>query len=157
MSTNRLGSVFEFRRTMATSRRQRLGVLLAIAGLSFAFALFLGLFVGAWMVIPFAGLEVGCVALAFWWVERSSSDRDLVEISESSVEIKRIRSGRAESHSFTRAWVQLDIERDATGREKALRLRQSGKSVSLAEFLRANEQREAAKTLRAALSQPAWA
>jgi uncharacterized membrane protein len=153
MGTSRL----EFRRFLATTRRQRLGVLAAIAALSLAFALFLGWFVGAWLIVPFAGLEVGCVAFAFWWIERQSSDFDAVEIGDSSVSVTRVRGKRSETHTFSRAWVQIDIEQDRAGRERGVLLRQSGRSVSLGEFLHAREVRAAARDIKAALAQPLWA
>lgn len=85
MSTIRL----ELQRRLASTRRERLAVFALIAGASMAFALFLGWFVGAWMIVPFAGLEVGCVAIAFGWIERLSEDRDTIEIGDSSVSIVR--------------------------------------------------------------------
>ncbi|MGL4233349.1 MAG: DUF2244 domain-containing protein [Casimicrobium sp.] len=157
MSTNRLESVFEFRRSFATSRRQRLSVLAAIAAVSFAFALFLGWFVGAWLILPFAGIEVGCVALAFWWIERQSRDCDTVEVGDSSISITRIRGSERDNYTFSRAWVQIDIEQDRLGRERGVRFMQSGRSVSLAEFLRAHEQRDAAREIKAAIASPVWA
>lgn len=148
MSTIRL----ELQQTLASTRRERLSVLTAIAGLSIAFALFLGWFVGAWMVVPFAGLEVGCVALAFWWFERRSADCDTIEVGEAAVSVTRRRGLRTETVSFTRAWLQVDIERDGQGRERGVRLRQSGRSVSLGEYLRGYEQRGAARQIKSALA-----
>ncbi len=152
MSTSRL----EFRRFLATTRRERLGVLAAIAALSFAFALFLGWFVGAWLILPFAGIEVSCVAVAFWWIERQSRDYDAVEIGDSSVSVVRVRGKRSEVHTFARAWVQIDVEQDRAGRECLVRLRQSGRSVSLGEFLHEREVRAAAREIKAAVAQQ-WA
>jgi uncharacterized membrane protein len=149
MSTSRL----EFRRFLATTRRERLGVLAAIAALSFAFALFLGWFVGAWLILPFAGIEVGCVAVAFWWIERQTRDYDAVEVGDSSVSVIRVRGKRSETHTFSRAWVQIDIEQDGSGRARGLRLRQSGQSVALGEFLHARELRAAAREIKAAVAQ----
>jgi uncharacterized membrane protein len=144
----------EWRRQFASDRALRLRVLGAVAGVSFAFAFFLWWIVGAWMVVPFAGLEVGCVAFAFWWIERQARDFDAVEISESEVVVTRCRNQRLESCSFSRGWVQIDVVTDDWGREKGVRLRQSERSVSLAEFLRGSEQRLAARTLRNAVTSP---
>jgi uncharacterized membrane protein len=141
----------EWRRQFASNRSLRLAVLAAIASLSFLFAFFLWWLVGAWLIVPFAGLEVGCVAIAFWWIERQAKDYDTIEISESEVSVTRCRNQRLESHSFARGWVQVDVETDDKGREKGVRLRQSGRSVSLAEFLRGAEQRQAARSLRSVL------
>jgi uncharacterized membrane protein len=144
----------EWRRQFASDRTLRLRVLGAVASLSFAFAFFLWWVVGAWMIVPFAGLEVACVAFAFWWIERQAKDFDAVEISESEVAVIRCRNQRFETFSFSRGWVQIDVETDDRGREKGVRLRQSERSVSLAEFLRGSEQRAAARALRSAVTAP---
>jgi uncharacterized membrane protein len=153
MSTIRL----ELQRHLASTRHERLSVFAAIAGLSFAFALFLGWFVGAWMIVPFAGLEVGCVAIAFWWIERKSEDRDTIEIGDSSVSVTRQRGARSESFLFSRAWVQIDIEQDRLGRERGLRFRQSGRSISFGEYLHGQEQRNAARQIKSVLASPQFA
>ncbi|TAG06232.1 MAG: DUF2244 domain-containing protein [Betaproteobacteria bacterium] len=142
----------EWRRRFASDRRLRLAVFAALAALSGVFAVFLWWFFGAWVVVPFAGLEVGCVGVAFWWIERQAKDFDAIEVSESEVSVTRCRNQRVEQHSFARGWVQVDVETDGRGRERGIRLRQSGRSVSLAEFLCAAEQRAAARALRTAIS-----
>lgn len=141
----------EWRRNFASDRKLRLSVLAAVAALSFTFAFFLWWLVGAWLIVPFAGLEVGCVAVAFWWIERQAKDFDAIEVFEAEVAVTRCRNQRSEQFSFARGWVQIDIETDAMGREKGVRLRQSGRSVSLAEFLGGVEQRKAVRELRNAL------
>jgi uncharacterized membrane protein len=141
----------EWRRNFASDRKLRLGVLSAVAVLSFSFAFFLWWLVGAWLIVPFAGLEVGCVAVAFWWIERQAKDFDAIEVLETEVSVTRCRNQRLERFSFARGWVQVDVETDEMGREKGVRLRQSGRSVSLAEFLGGAEQRNAVRQLRSAL------
>jgi uncharacterized membrane protein len=152
MSTNRL----QLKRTLASTPRERALTFALIATASFAFALFLGWFVGAWMIVPFAGIEVGCVALAFWWFERRSADCDVIEIGDSSVSVTRLRGKASETHVFARAWVQLDIEHDKEGRDRALRMRQSGRAITFGEFLRSSERRAAMRNIRSAMI-PAWA
>lgn len=150
MSTIRL----ELQRHLASTRRERFAVFAAIAGLSFAFAFFLGWFVGAWMIVPFAGLEVGCLAIAFGWIERNSGDCDTIDIGELSVSVIRKRGVRCENFSFSRAWVQIDVEQDRQGRERGLRFRQSGRSISFGEYLRGQEQRNAARQIKSVLASP---
>ncbi len=163
MSTNRpelavkREQVFEYKRELATSRSQRLGVLAVIAAISFAFALFLGWFVGAWLILPFAGIEVGCVTAAFLWIERRADDCDRIALGDASISVTRVRGKRSETHTFTRAWVQIDVEAAPDGRQCGLRLRQSGHVVRMGEFLRETQIRTAARELKQALAQPVWA
>jgi uncharacterized membrane protein len=112
----------------------------------------LGWFVGAWMIVPFAGLEVGCVAAAFWWFERRSADCDVIEIGDASISVTRQRGKASETHVFTRAWAQVDIAHDNRGRDLALRVRQSGRSITFGEFLRSSERRSAVREIRAAMN-----
>lgn len=122
-------------------------VLGAVSALTFSFALFLWWFVDVWMIVPFAGLEVGCVALAFWWLERAVDDRDTVEVSEVDVRVERCRRHRVERIVFGRHWVSAV----ADGGRQGIQIRHAGQSVRLLEFLPEIEQRQAIKTLRQAL------
>jgi uncharacterized membrane protein len=48
--------------------------------------------IGAWPIVPFAGLEVALVALAFWWIGRHDFDYEMLEISDGGFTWER-RSG----------------------------------------------------------------
>jgi uncharacterized membrane protein len=142
----------EWRRQFATSRRARLTVLVAVGALCVSFALFLWWFVGAWVVLPFAGLEIGCVAFAFWWLEQAADDRDLIEVTDANVKIVCCRRQRSQQTVFNRGWLSTELKCDSMGNPRGLRLNQSGRSVELAEFLPVSEQHRALRDLRKALS-----
>lgn len=142
----------EWRRQFASSRKLRATAFLAILGLSCVFALFLWWFAGAWVVLPFAGLEIGCVGLAFWWLEQSVDDRDRVEISEFGVMVISDRRRRSRQIEFNTGWVATELCGDVDGRGQGLRLRQSGRSIELLEFLSVPEQHRALRELRVALA-----
>jgi len=138
----------EWRRQFASSRPERLMVLAAVSTLTLAFALFLWWFVDVWMILPFAGLEIGCVAVAFWWLERAVDDRDTVEVSEEDVRVERRRRRQVERIVLGRHWVSAVAGGD--GRQ-GIQIRHAGRSVQLLEFLPEDEQRQAIRTLRQAL------
>lgn len=142
----------EWRRQFATCRQVRVAVLAAVATISFSFALFLWWFVGAWMILPFAGLEVICVAIAFGWLELAVDDRDCVEVTENRVKIVRFRRLRSQHFEFNRGWLSTELKRDPMGGLRGVTLRQSGRSVELLEFLPVSEQHQALRELRIALS-----
>lgn len=142
----------EWRRQFATSRQVRMVVLGAVATTSISFALFLWWFVGIWMILPFAGLEVVCVGVAFGWLELAADDRDCVEVTDSRVKIARFRRLTAQQFEFNRGWLSTELKRDRMGGLHGVTLRQSGRSVELLEFLPVSEQHRALRDLRSALS-----
>lgn len=142
----------EWRRQFATSRQVRMAVLGAVATISISFALFLWWFAGIWMILPFAGLEVVCVGVAFGWLELAADDRDCVEVTDNRVKIARIRRLRAQQFEFNRGWLSTELKRDRMGGLHGVTLRQSGRSVELLEFLPVSEQHRALRDLRSALS-----
>ena len=152
MDSVNLAVTLEWRRRFSTSRQVRIAVLGAVATASLSFALFLWWFAGVWMILPFAGFEIMCVAVAFWWLERAIDDRDCVEVTESRVKIDRYRRQHAQRFEFNRGWLSTELKRDRMGGSHGVRLLQSGRCVELLEFLPVAEQHEALRDLRAALA-----
>jgi uncharacterized membrane protein len=142
----------EWRREFASSRRLRAAVFAAIVALSSVFAIFLWWFADAWVVLPFAGLEMGCVGAAFWWLEQSIDDRDRVEISDSRVVVMSFRRRRTRQIEFGRGWLSTELCCEGDGRARGLRMRQSGRSFEMLEFLSVPEQHRALRELRVALA-----
>ena len=152
MDSVNLAVTLEWRRHFSTSRQARMVVLGAVASISLSFAMFLWWFAGVWMILPFAGLEIMCVAVAFWWLERAVDDRDCVEVTESWVKINRYRRQQAQRFEFSRGWLSMELKRDRMGGLRGVRLLQSGRCVELLEFLPVSEQHQALRDLRAALA-----
>ena len=142
----------EWRRQFATERRHRIIAFSAIAALSVSFALFWLLVAGVWVILPFTGAELICVAAAFWWIEQSAEDRDWVEVSEDRVNVVHVRRRKLARFTFTRNWLSTDFAKNAGGGSSGIRLQQSGRSVALVEFLSVPEQAQALGELRHALS-----
>ena len=142
----------EWRRQFATERRHRILAFTAIAGLSISFALFWLLFAGVWVILPFTATELACVAAAFWWFEQCSDDSDRVEFTDGGVNVTRIRRRRAAQFLFTRNWLAVELVANGSRGPLGVRLRQSGRSVALVEFLSVPEQIRALGELRHALS-----
>jgi len=142
----------EWRRQFATERRHRILAFGAIAALSISFALFWLLFAGVWVILPFTGAELICVAVAFWWIEQAAEDRDRVEVSDDRVNVVRVRRRRLARFTFTRNWLSTDLAKNRRGGASGIWLQQSGRSVALVEFLSVPEQVQALGELRHALS-----
>lgn len=142
----------EWRRQFASCRQIRMAVLGAVAALAVSFALFLWWFAGVWMILPFAGLEIVCVAVAFWWLELAANDCDCVEVTETRVKVVRCRRQTSQQFEFNRGWLSTELKRDRMGGLHGVRLLQSGRCVELLEFLPVSEQHRALRELRTALA-----
>ncbi|MCA3135906.1 MAG: DUF2244 domain-containing protein [Rhodocyclaceae bacterium] len=125
--------LFVAKRNDSLSPAGRRAFLLSIAVISFAVALALGLH-GAWFVLPFAGVEIVMLAVAFWIVERHAGDVETIRLSGHSVLLERRRAGRAERHEFNRAWARVEVCRGRGGKP-ALALRSHGKAVQFGDLL----------------------
>ncbi len=124
----------------------------AISGLSVSFALFWLVFGGVWVILPFTLMELSFVAAAFWWIERSSEDRDRLEVSDHGLSVTCIRRGKSQKFIFSRNWLTIENVAQLRGAPTGIRLRQSGQSVAMLEFLSGPELALALHELRNALS-----
>jgi uncharacterized membrane protein len=87
--------------------------------------------IGAWPVVPFAGLEVLLLAVAFAVVGHHDNDFELLEVSEREFRWEA-RSGRmVSSLRGNLAWLQVERCRVGSQRQQCLRLRYAGREVLL--------------------------
>lgn len=108
-------------------------------GIAAAFA-----FLGAWLILPFAGIEVLVLYLAWRWIERHAHDYELLTIAGDVVEIEVADDKRLQRFRFNRCWTQVICAQDGG----SLSLRSHGRPIEFGRHL-TNEQRlEAAAALR---------
>lgn len=99
-----------------------LSILALTVGVGFVLA-------GAWMVLPFAALEILIVAALCRWFYRHLDDCELVVIETDRVRIVKRRGTKTSRHEFPRHWVRLVLEEGAGGEGPArLRIRQTRES-----------------------------
>jgi uncharacterized membrane protein len=72
---------------------------------------------GFWMVLPIAGLELTALGTALWWSMRRNGDREVVDIDEENVTISFGRVGEGVHHSliWPRLWTRI-VLRDGPNR-----------------------------------------
>ena len=90
-------------------------------------------FLGAWPVLPFAGLEVAVLAYAFHRIARHDGDYERLEIEGRRVRIEARFGARVVSFEGHAPWARL-VVRDRPGRCE-LQLRYAGKSVEIGRML----------------------
>jgi len=83
-------------------------------GIAVAFAM-----LGAWLILPFAGLEMLGLFLAFREIGRHAGDYERIAIEHDRVRVEWREMGQLRDHELVRYWVQLVASRD--GRRLALR------------------------------------
>ena len=108
---------------------------------------------GAWLVLPFSGLEWLLLAYCLHLSRRHSAEREVITITDALVRIEKGRESLGQTYKFQRAWVRLDLsEPPARGRPSRLSLRLHGKEVEIGRFLVESERQALAKELKALLS-----
>lgn len=77
-----------------------------LAFMSFAVAIAFGL-IGAWMVLPFAGLELVGVAYAFYYIHCHANDFERITIEGDAFKVVKSSYKQQKEFSFNRYWVKV--------------------------------------------------
>jgi uncharacterized membrane protein len=127
--TNAAGYSRVARRNNSLSSTGRLLVFAFIFAVSIGIAAGFAYF-GAWLILPFAGLEMLVLCWAFSYVERRAGDFERIAINGDRVEIEICEAGRARSHELNRCWAQV-----VSGDGARLALRSHGREVEIGRHL----------------------
>jgi uncharacterized membrane protein len=127
-------------------------LLILLAGLSFAAGIAF-LLIGAWPVLPFFGLDVLLVCVAFRASYCSGRSREEILLTRDELVIRRVAAdGRLVSEiRLNPYWVRLETERDSEGRVIRLRLASHGTRHAVADSLGPTERASLATALSRAL------
>ncbi len=127
-----------------------LGMLLVSFSIAIAFA-----FKGAWLILPFAGLEMLVLGIALYAVARRAANWQEISISGDRISIVERDSGQEKAQSFQRAWAQVVHERAViNGHPSRLVIRSHGRSVEVGRCLNEEEKRYLAGQLNRAVRLP---
>lgn len=139
----------EWRPPQALSAAQRRRVLWFLAGVSFAIALAFA-WIGAWPVLPFAGLEVGVLVWAFREIERHADDYERLIVDGDRLVVEQKSAERLVCHEFNRHWARLVAEHDRAGLAR-LALCSHGRELVLGRALGPPQREALEKTLQSLL------
>lgn len=67
------------------------------------------LLMGAWLVLPFSGLEVAGVGLAGWWLGRRRQDHERLQVRGDRLRVERHHRGRREVVEFQCQWARIEL------------------------------------------------
>ncbi|RFU47125.1 DUF2244 domain-containing protein [Paraburkholderia sp. DHOC27] len=104
-------------------------VSLALFSLIIAFMLFL---VGAWLVLPFTGIELLAVGIAFAIYARHAVDYERVRLFPNRLVIERVSAEQLTQFEFNPRWVR--IEAGATPRDH-IKLVSRGETIMIGQHL----------------------
>jgi uncharacterized membrane protein len=131
--------------SLGTRRRWQVFGALALGslGLAVAFA-----WAGAWLVLPYAVLEVGVLAAAFAYFERHAGDWERLSVLGDRVVVERAVAGRRERREFNRLWLRVEVSERGMSRMPHVTLHSAGVECAFGEALPARERMAVAKDLR---------
>lgn len=101
---------------------------------------------GAWVILPFAVLEVGLLAAGFWLYERASRYRETVQVSRNSFLITQESVNACHTWRFNPHWVQVTLKLDPDDwYPSKLLIKSHGEQVEIGACL-TNQEREELST-----------
>jgi uncharacterized membrane protein len=123
----------------STGRLLVFGFLFIVSvGIACAFAA-----LGAWLVLPFAGIEMLGLYCAFRYIDRHAADYERIAIAGDRVKVELFEAGRAQSHEFNRCWARVAA---APGGGRVA-LRSHGREVEIGRHRNNDERLELAREL----------
>jgi uncharacterized membrane protein len=141
--------VYTARRNNSLSSSGRMlvfGFFLAVTiGIATAFSLIFG----AWPILPFAGIEMGVLYLAFRYIDRHAGDYERITIQGDQVAVEIREGNGVRRHELNRCWAQVVCE----GRGARLALRSHGREIEIGRHLCDEERVRMARALSTDLRQ----
>lgn len=124
----------------------------------FVFAVSVGIAVafaalGAWLILPFAGLEMLALFLAFRDIGRHAGDYERIAIEDERVRVEWCEIGQLRNHELSRYWAQVVTSRDG----RRLALRSHGRELAVGRHLSDEQRLELARDLARELRRGAGA
>lgn len=103
---------------------------------------------GAWLILPFSGLEVLALGWALYYISCHTSDYECIVISGSSMVVEMRNHRIVHRVEFQRYWVQVDVlPATAQGRCRVW-VRARGQEVELGRFVNDDERMALASQLK---------
>lgn len=139
--------VYTARRNNSLSTTGRLCAFSFILTVSLGIALAFSLIFGAWPILPFAGLEMAVLYLAFRYMDRHAADYERITIRGNNVAVEVHEGQNLTRLELNRYWAQVVCAEDGS----RLALRSHGREIEIGKHLcdseRANMARELAREL----------
>lgn len=132
------------------------GALTCFAGISLVALTIAAMFAlkGAWMVLPFAGLEIAGLAVGLYLTACKNAEREVITIMDDVVRIETGRYHPRQMQELPRAWARVElIENASSWYPSRLTIRSAGQVVEIGAKLNDEERAQLAREIRSGLEQ----
>jgi len=143
------GFDFTIKRNCSISPQDLLCVLACIACVSLGIAVVFAC-LGAWPILPFAGIEVLALATAFYLNGRHAADYERIALAGGSLVVEASDAGRVRRHEFRLPWLRFDERRH--GGDLHLLLHSAGHELEIGRHLDTERRASLAAQLRRGIS-----
>lgn len=142
--------VFQSRPNYSLTRPQERLVFWSLAALCFATASGFAL-MGYWLILPFAGLEIGLLAWAFKVLRDREGDYEVLMIEGDVVVLEWHVGTRGERREMNRQWARVACDCRMPGRNCRLSVSSHGRATEVGQYLSDEGRLQLAATLRSRL------
>lgn len=105
------------------------------------------LFLGAWPILPFVGLEIVALAYAFYYVNKHEADYESISIEGDSLLIEHCVGQTVSQHEISPYWVKV-LQHELANGELHLYLQSHGKEIEVGRYLTRKQRELLAKQLK---------
>jgi uncharacterized membrane protein len=102
--------------------------------------------IGAWLILPFAGLELAALYAAFRQFERDCDDYERIQLRGDCLLVESCTGGRSRRFESNRLWTQVVVSTSARGCRVAIR--SQGRQIEFGALLNDEERVAAARRLQ---------
>ena len=140
------------KRNCSASPTQLAAVFGSLVAVTFAFGAAFAV-LGLWMVLPFVGLELLAVAVAFLCYGRHAADVERIELVADRLTVEQIEAERRRRWEFDPARVRIEVDERGRGLGASVRVRlaSDGERIEIGRHLLDARRPQLARELRAAL------
>jgi uncharacterized membrane protein len=142
--------VFQSRPNHSLTSTQQRVVFWSLAAPSFGVAMGFAL-LGYWLILPFAGLEVGLLAWAMKELQSREADYEILTIKGDVVVVEWHAGARGERREMNRQWTRVECDCRAPGRNCRLSVSSHGRATIVGHYLSDEARLQLAATLRSRL------
>lgn len=135
------------------SERQCKVVFWSIAGVTFSIAAIFSA-LGYWLILPFAGLEIGVLAWAFDSLGRHRRDFELLEIVGDELFMESRQGDKTSKACVNRYWAQLVVQKDSVSGHVRLTVCSHGRGNEIGLFLDDEDRMRLCDSLKTWLIKP---
>jgi len=108
--------------------------------------------IGAWPILPFAGIEIVLFVLCFKLVMRGARYSEILSVDEEHVRLRQLSPRFEREHCFQRYWTQVWLKPGLSRfHPSILMIGSHGKFVQIGRFLTESSRQELTKRLKIAV------